>query len=122
MMAEILCAALSGGAMSLEVGGIRIKDRPMRVSQFFQAIDVSRFMPVEELSERVGRLVAMMKSAEPASGYNEVLVAGDPEWRSEETRRQTGIPLSEGVWKTLTDTAALLGVVSPPVSTIGEHG
>jgi LDH2 family malate/lactate/ureidoglycolate dehydrogenase len=64
----------------------------------------------------------MMKSTEPASGYNEVLVAGDPEWRSEETRRQTGIPLSEGVWKTLTDTAALLGVVSPPVSTIGEHG
>src|SRR5579864_1112143 len=40
MMAEILCAVLSGGAMSLEVGGIRIKDRPMRVSQFFMALDV----------------------------------------------------------------------------------
>ena len=118
MMAEILCGALSGGAMSLEVGGIRIQGRPMRVSQFYQAIDVSRFMPVETFSERIGRLVGMMKSSAPAGGYDEVLVAGDPEWRNEAVRRESGIPLSQGVWKTLTDTASVLGVTPPPVSTM----
>jgi len=90
----------------------------MRVSQFYQAIDVSRFMPIEQFSERIGRLVGMMKSAAPATGYDEVLVAGDPEWRSEAARRQTGVPLSDGVWKTLTDTAASSGVKPPAVSTM----
>src|SRR5260370_987106 len=118
MMAEILCAVLSGGAMSLELGGIRIKGKPMRVSQFFMAIDVTRFMSVEEFSERMGRLVEMMKSSAAATGYDEVLVAGEPEWRNEEKRRKTGIPLSEGVWKTLTDAADLLAVERPAVTMV----
>src|SRR6202035_1652700 len=37
MMAEILCAVLSGGAMSTELGGIRIQGQPMRTSQMFLA-------------------------------------------------------------------------------------
>jgi LDH2 family malate/lactate/ureidoglycolate dehydrogenase len=118
MMAEILCAVLSGGAMSLELGGIRIKGRPMRVSQFFMAIDVARFMPLDEFSDRMRRLVEMMKSSAPASGYDEVLVAGEPEWRKEKQRHETGIPLSEGVWKTLTDAADLLGVERPAVTMV----
>ena len=118
MMVEILCAVLSGGAMSLELGGIRIKDRPMRVSQFFMAIDVKRFMPREEFTARMRSLIEMMKSSAPATGYDEVLVAGEPEWRSEEQRRVSGIPLSEGVWKIMTDTAAALGVAIPVVDTM----
>ncbi len=118
MMAEILCAVLSGGAMSTEVGGIRIKGRPLRVSQFFMAIDVARFMPVEEFADRTRRLIEMMKSSAPASGYDEILVAGEPEWRNEARRRQEGIPLSEGVWKTLTDAAEALGVRVPAVTMV----
>lgn len=118
MMAEILCAVLSGGAMSIELGGIRIKNRPMRVSQFFMALDVTRFMPEEEFTSRMRRLVEMMKSSAAATGYDEVLVAGDPEWRNEKRRGVTGIPLSEGVWKTLTDTAGSLGVAIPAVDTM----
>ena len=36
--------------------------------------------------------------------------AAEPEWRMEEERRANGIPLEEGVWKTLVDTASRLGV------------
>jgi len=118
MMVEILCAVLSGGAMSLEVGGIRIKNRPMRVSQFFMALDIERFMPREEFTARMRSLIGMMKSAAPATGYDEVLVAGEPEWRNEEKRRVSGIPLSEGVWKTMTDTATALGVAIPAADTM----
>jgi LDH2 family malate/lactate/ureidoglycolate dehydrogenase len=118
MMAEILCAVLSNGAMSLELGGIRIKDRAMRVSQFFLGVDVARFMPLDEFSDRMRRLVEMMKSSAPATGYDEVLVAGEPEWRNEVKRREAGIPLSEGVWKTLTDAADALGVERPAVTMV----
>jgi LDH2 family malate/lactate/ureidoglycolate dehydrogenase len=113
MMAEILCAVLSGSAMSTEVGGIRIRGRPVRVSHLFLAIDVARFMPVEEFNQRLDRLITMVKSAAPASGYAEVLVAGEPEWRAEEMRRQQGIPIDGGVWDKLVAAARRLQVEVP---------
>ena len=113
MMAEILCAVLGGGAMSTELGGIRIKGQPMRVSQFFCAIDVSRFMPLDQFAARMRSLVEMIKSSSPAAGHDEILVAGDPEWRAEEHRRRNGIPLSEGVWQNLVQAAQGLQVPLP---------
>jgi len=113
MMAEILCAVLGGGAMSTELGGIRVQGQPMKTSQFFLAIDVSRFMPLDEFERRMRSLVAMVKSSKTAKGYDEVLVAGEPEWRAEEHRRRDGIPLSDGVWQNLVAAAEKLGVALP---------
>lgn len=113
MMAEILCAVLGGGAMSTEVGGIRIRGKKMRTSQMFMAIDVGRFLPLEEFRARMDRLVRTIKSAPPAAGYDEVLVAGDPEWRAEEERRSNGIRLGAGTWQMLVDAAERLGVAVP---------
>ena len=53
MMVEILCAVLSGGAMLTNVGGIRVKSNPMRASHLFLAIDVARFMPMDEFTARM---------------------------------------------------------------------
>jgi LDH2 family malate/lactate/ureidoglycolate dehydrogenase len=113
MMVEILCAVLSGGAMSTELGGIRIRGRAMRVSQMFLGIDISRFLPLYEFAARMERLIEVVKSTPPAKGYDEVLVAGEPEWRMEAERRANGIPLEPGTWKSLTDTASRLSVAIP---------
>ena len=110
MMAEILCAVLSGGAINNELGRIRDRGRPVRISQMFLGIDVARFMPLEEFTARMDKLAEAVKSAPPAKGYTEVLIAGEPEWRMEEERLASGIPLEQGTWKLLTDTAARLGV------------
>jgi LDH2 family malate/lactate/ureidoglycolate dehydrogenase len=117
MLVEILCAALSGGAMSIEVGGIRIHGKPTRISHMFLAIDIARFMPVEEFTRRIEWLVATVKSSAPAAGYGEVLVAGDPERLSEALRRRDGIPLGEGTCEALARTAARLCVAPLPVKT-----
>ena len=77
--------------MCNEVGGIRFRGKTVRVSQMFLAIDVARFMPVEEFTARVEQLVRIMKSTPAAPGYDEVLVAGDPEWRMEAERRVNGL-------------------------------
>jgi len=113
MMAEILCAVLSGGAMSTELGGIRIRGQAMRVSQMFLGIDLSRFLPLDEFSARMERLLQVVKSTPPAKGYDEVLVAGEPEWRMEAERRANGIPIEQGTWKALTDAASRLAVACP---------
>jgi LDH2 family malate/lactate/ureidoglycolate dehydrogenase len=114
MMVELLCGVLSGGAMSVEVGGIHVEGKPTRTSQTFVAIDAGRFMPVEEFHRRLEWLVNTVKSAAPATGFDEVMVAGDPEWRAEAERRQSGIPLGQGTWNCLAETAARLGVGPPP--------
>ncbi len=113
VMVEILCGVLSGGAMSTEVGGMRFFDRPMGTCHFFLAIDIARFMPLDQFRDRVARLRETIKSTRPASGYDEVLAAGDPEWRIEDARRARGIPISAGIWQTLAETARRLGVAVP---------
>ena len=115
MMVEILCAVLSGGAMSTELGGIRIRGRKFRVNQSFLAIEIERFMPVAEFTARVEKLVGMIKSAAPAAGHDEVLVAGDPEWRMEENRKREGIPIGGGTWQTLAKIAEKRSVPVPTV-------
>jgi LDH2 family malate/lactate/ureidoglycolate dehydrogenase len=109
MMVEILSSVLSGGAMANEVGGIRFRGKTVRVSQMYMAIDVARFMPVPEFTARVERLVQLMKSTPAAPGYDEVMVAGDPEWRTEAERRKNGIPIADGNWDALSKAAARVG-------------
>jgi LDH2 family malate/lactate/ureidoglycolate dehydrogenase len=105
MMIEILCAGLSGGAMSTEVGGLHILERRMNISQFFLAIDVGCFLPLPDFQQRMEHLVKTVKSARPAEGYGEVLVAGEPEWNSEARFLREGIPVAAGVWKRLVEIA-----------------
>jgi LDH2 family malate/lactate/ureidoglycolate dehydrogenase len=113
VMAEILCAVLSGGAMSTDVGSMRARGSKARASQMFMAIDVSRLLPLDQFQERMRWLVGSIKSAQPAAGYDEVLVAGDPEWRAEELRLRQGIPVPEGVWEKLAAEAARLNAPVP---------
>jgi LDH2 family malate/lactate/ureidoglycolate dehydrogenase len=113
MLVEIFSAVLGGGAMSTQLGGIRIFGQAARVSQTFIAIDVTRFLPADEFHARMEDLVAMMKSSSPAKGYDEVLVAGEPEWRVERERRREGIPISPAIWKDLSTIAARHGIAVP---------
>jgi LDH2 family malate/lactate/ureidoglycolate dehydrogenase len=113
MMVEILCGVLGGGPISLELGGFPAHEKPAAVGHFFLAIDVRRFMPMEEFNKLVERLVRYMKETPAAAGYAEVLVAGDPEWREETKRSANGIPLSDAVWNQLLEAAKRLNVPAP---------
>lgn len=113
LMVEILCGVLSGGAMARDIRGIRLHGRHSRVNHMFLAIDVSRFLPLQEFYARMGRLVAEIKSSAPAAGYDEVLVAGDPEYRAEDERRARGIAIPPGPWQEIVRTAERLAVELP---------
>ncbi len=112
VMVEILCAVLSGGAMLTDVGGIHYTGKEMRASHMFLAIDVARFMPIDTFVARMQWLRETLKSATPAAGFSEVLVAGEPEWRTEEIRRRDGIPVANGIWDALKKLAGELGVAA----------
>lgn len=110
VMVEILTSVLSGGAMGSDIGGIRFTEKPLNVSHFFLAIDVRRFLPAGDFELRMQRLTDELRASTPAAGYDEVLVAGDPEIRIERERRSTGIPLSDADLTALRQAAESLGV------------
>lgn len=115
VMVEILCAVLSGSAIGTELGGIRFPGKRVRVGQMFLAIDVARFLPLDEFRARMDKLIRMLKTTAPAKGFNEVLVANDPERRMEEERLRSGIPLDDGTWDRLVKSAGALNVSLPAV-------
>jgi LDH2 family malate/lactate/ureidoglycolate dehydrogenase len=119
-MVEILCAVLSASAIGTELGGIRFPGKPVRVGQFYLAIDVAHFLAVEEFGARMDKLIRMLKSTAPAKGFEEVLVANDPERRVEAQRSKTGIPIDDGTWDRLTRSAAELHVGLPALLTAAE--
>ncbi len=110
---EILCAVLGGGAMDGEVGSMRQRDRPVGVSQSFLAIDIGRFMPLTEFKARLTRFVEDLKSSAPAERFDEVLAAGEPEWRTEQERARVGIPIPDEVWQSLLKVSSQLAVSEP---------
>jgi LDH2 family malate/lactate/ureidoglycolate dehydrogenase len=110
---EILCAVLGGGAMTGEVGSMRERGRRVGVSQSFLAIDIERFMPLADFKARLERFVTDLKSAAPADGFEEVLAAGEPEWRTEQERLRAGIPIPGEVWQALLKLSLQLGVNEP---------
>jgi LDH2 family malate/lactate/ureidoglycolate dehydrogenase len=112
MMVEILCGAISGGAMSTELGGLRIRGKHFRASQTFMAIDVGRMQP--DFAERVDWLIGTVKDTAPAGGFDEVLVANEPELRTMRKRLQEGIPIPGGTWEALLKGAARVGVHTAP--------
>lgn len=113
VMVEILCGVLGGGAMTNEIRGLRMHGRHSRVNHVFLAIDVARFLPLEQFYARMEKLVGQLKGSAPAVGFDEVLMAGEPERRAEEQRRSRGITIPDGAWEELQKAAARLGVPSP---------
>jgi len=113
MMIEILCSGLSGGAMATELPIYRTGGDPLGISHTFIAIDPARFLPPGEFETRMDRLAGLVKASEPAAGFNEVLIAGEPEWRREDVRGGTGIPVPVKLWEKLTGLAVELNVPVP---------
>ncbi len=113
MMVEILCAGLSGGAMTTELPIYRTGGDPLGISHTFIAIDPARFLPAGEFETRMDRLAGLVKASELAPGYDEILLAGEPEWRTEKIREQTGIPVPTKLWTKLGEIGAELKVTPP---------
>ena len=77
---------------------------------FFLAIDVRAFQPLEAYQQNVGAFLDGIRSIPPADGFSEVLVAGDPERRVQEERSVKGIELPETLWNQLSEWGEKFGL------------
>ncbi|MBC7110487.1 MAG: Ldh family oxidoreductase [Archaeoglobi archaeon] len=109
LLVELLTHALIGAPASTEVrvhgsaqGGFLVA-----------AIDPEVFREREEFERDVEELVKRIKRCKPANGFEEVLLPGELEERTERERTENGIPLDEGTIEELRKVAEELGVEFP---------
>ena len=69
--------------------------RPQNVGHFFIAIDIKRFMPLDQFMSRIGTYIDQLKAEPKAPGVTEILYAGELEHRLEAKRRSEGVSLTE---------------------------
>lgn len=77
---------------------------------FMMAIDVGRFMSIDAFKERVDALLETVKGSPRASGFQEILIPGELEFRAEAKRLKEGIYVSEKTWQSIVAVAEELGV------------
>jgi uncharacterized oxidoreductase len=96
VFAEILAGGLSGGG-TIQPGNPR---RGGVVNNMFAVIvDPARLAGVDWLRREIDGFVTYVKASPPTDPGAPVLVPGDPERASRETRRRVGIPLDPTTWE-----------------------
>ena len=114
LMVEVLCGVLAGAGVRHGVGELYGGDaQPQDTGHFHLAIDPERTVGRARFAEVLGGLLAELRAIPPSPGFDEVLVAGDPEERARAERERSGIPLEPALWATLSDLSRDLGVSVP---------
>ncbi len=110
MMTDVITGVLSGGAF-----GLSLYSDPARldVAHTFIAIDIEWFMPVREFKTRMDAFVAEIKSSKLRPGFDEILVPGEPEYRSEQEYQRNGAQVDSAVMEDLADLARELQLDFP---------
>lgn len=81
------------------------------IGHFLGAIRVDAFRPASEFKAHMDNWIETFRNAEPAEGYEKVLIPGDPERELTIERLKNGIPLHEQVVNDLHELAAKFGLV-----------
>ena len=111
LIAEVLSGVLTGGKFADEIGGLYGGPAlPQELGHFVMAIDVRSFMPIDAFKGRVDSLIHLVKGSQLAPGFEEILMPGEREFRTEQQRRADGIPLSVEVLEQLRSLAGELSV------------
>jgi LDH2 family malate/lactate/ureidoglycolate dehydrogenase len=74
------------------------------------AFEPAMFAPRAEYESAVDGVLDRLKAVEPAPGFDEVLVPGEPESRSRARRSAEGVPVPEATWEALVETGQKLAL------------
>lgn len=77
---------------------------------FMEAIDIGSFVPVNEFKREMDGLIRTMKRSKPMPGFDEILMPGEPESRTEKKKLNEGIYVPERTWEDITEKAKELNI------------
>jgi len=101
---EILCGVLAGAACGPYINHFwKDFEHPQNVGQYFMAIDISKFLPLDEFIKNMDSLVSELKALPKNPGVEEIFMPGEIEAMRRRERMKNGIELSEQVYGELED-------------------
>jgi len=107
VFADILAGAVGGGSCS------HANLDQVANGWFAVFVDPAAFSGQDFYDDQVGRLADWLKASKPRAGFQEVLLPGEPEERTQADREARGIPIETDTWSTLENLAIALGVTPP---------
>ena len=114
MIIDIFCSVLSGmpwgphiNAMYGEMEGRR------ELGHFLLALDVKRWMPLEQFKQRLGEMLAEFGDLPAADGFDRVYYPGQIEGLRRQQRAAEGIPIDPGLYQELEELGSKYGVTFP---------
>jgi ureidoglycolate dehydrogenase (NAD+) len=111
---EVLAGLLSGSRSGTGVRRMYDDfDEPQGIGHLLGAIDPARFVAPGVFTGGVDRLAGQLKGTPPATGFDEVLLPGEPEDRAEARHRRDGVPIPEEVRRELVALGAAFGIQWP---------
>ena len=114
LLVDIFCGVLSGASFGAHVQNLYNEfERPQDNGHFFMVVDPALFLPRADFLTRIDAFIDLMKAAPLATGFEAVLMPGEPELRHEAIHRVTGIPLPPNVIADIAVVARDLGVTLP---------
>jgi LDH2 family malate/lactate/ureidoglycolate dehydrogenase len=117
LIVEVLCGVLAGAGVRHGVGKLYSGGTARQnTGHFHLAIDPERTVGRDAFSTVLAGVLDELRAIPPAPGFDEVLVAGDPEDRARAERERSGIPIEPALWAQLTALADELGVRAPAAS------
>ena len=94
LMIDIMAGALTGAGFGPGINSLYDDfDEPQNVGAFFQLVDIGHFTEPVTFKARVDQMIEQIKSSRKARGTEELFLPGEIEYRTEEERRESGVPV-----------------------------
>ncbi|MDR1915376.1 MAG: Ldh family oxidoreductase [Synergistaceae bacterium] len=100
---EILCSALQGGNFMKGLTGIGADGEKCKfhLGHFFIAINVEAFIPLDKFKKTTGDILRALRNSRKAPGHDRIYTAGEKEYLAWLERKESGVPVNEGVQREL---------------------
>ena len=108
---DILSGILSGAAFGPHLNNMwKDFENPQNVGHFFLAVDIAKFVPLDEFKTRVEQMIGEIKALPKNPGVDEIFMPGEIEQRRRKERKSEGVPLSAVVYEELKALGTQYGV------------
>jgi LDH2 family malate/lactate/ureidoglycolate dehydrogenase len=112
---EMLTSVLTGGKWTQHIKSLYEEDKTgiQGTCHSFMAIDPDCFTGKENFKKEMDRYIKSIKESAKAQNATEILMPGEPEYRTEVERLKEGIPLAPATVKELVPLGESLGISLP---------
>jgi LDH2 family malate/lactate/ureidoglycolate dehydrogenase len=111
-LVELVAGGLTGTSFGLD------PDFVPDYATVAMAVNIEAFCPLAQFRAMVDAFVAAIKTGRRSPGVDEILVPGEPEWRTREIRLRDGLDLPDATWQRIVEAGEMCGVAVDPTGAV----